>query len=213
MSFGALERSRIYGLLAHVYHHEPSSGFLENLKDPSFLGVLKELGVDLGESLVGENDRILEDLAIEYTRLFLGPGRHIYPYESAYRQEGEGEATDAALEVKRLIEASGLSYTPDYRDPPDHVSVELEFMEKLTEAESKAWEEGDREQTVQFLEFEKRFLADHLAGWVPEFAERVIENASPGFYREMAGLTREYVLADVRGIGQTMAEIQDEGGA
>ena len=214
MTRGAAERSRIYGLLAHVYYHEPTARFLKSFMDPAFLGTLEEIGIDLGEYFHGRSmDEIVEELAVEYTRLFLGPGKHIYPYESAYRDEEDSRGRDAGAEVRSLIQASGLNYAPDYRDAPDHVSIQLEFMEKLTEAEDRAWQEDDADTAIGHLETERRFLRDHLSIWVPEFSERVAADARNSFYREMAVLTRAFVLADADAVEESIEEVRTPGGS
>ncbi|ADC64309.1 cytoplasmic chaperone TorD family protein [Ferroglobus placidus DSM 10642] len=69
----------------------------------------------------------LKDLQTEYTRLFVSsyPTLKCHPYESFYR-EGlvYGEST---VEVREIYESRGLKYTY-LSEPPDHVSVELEFL-------------------------------------------------------------------------------------
>ena len=93
---------------------------------------------------------------------------------------GIGRAT-----AKRLVHlGSGL---------PDHISVELEFMQQVTHAEEKAWEDGDRILALVCLENEKKFIEEHLACWVPIFCEKVIKEAEMSFYREMAGLTQKFL--------------------
>jgi TorA maturation chaperone TorD len=214
MKTGAEERSRIYGLLAHVYYHEPDARFLKSFMEPAFLATLEGIGIDLGEYFRERStEALVEELAVEYTRLFLGPGKHIYPYESAYRSEEDPRGRDAGGEVRNLIQASGLDYAPDYRDAPDHISIQLEFMEKLTEAEGRAWEHEDTDTATGYLEIERRFLRDHLAQWVSEFSERVAANARTSLYREMAVLTREFVLADADAVEESIEEVRTPGGS
>lgn len=201
MTSSTTGRSRIYGLLSNIYYQEPSQRFLRSFKNITFLELLQELGVELDDAFLRTPlPELAEQLAVEYTGLFLGPGPHVYPYESAYGQEERAEGRDVGLEVKRLIAASGLTYAPQYSEAPDHISIQLEFMEKLTEAEAAALDAGDHDRALGFLEFEQRFLDEHLVQWVPQFADKVAERASLSFYREMAGLTKAYVLAEARDI-------------
>lgn len=190
----AIERSCVYGLLSQVYRKEPNREFLRSFREPTFLLSLKELGIELGEYLLERRplEETAEELAIEYTRLFIGPGKHIYPYEFAYCEK-EGAT---AIQIKNLVESCGLKYGSDFHDDFDHISVELEFMEKITEQEAKAWKKKDRKKTFEFLKFEKQFLDKHLTKWVPEFSDKVIKGARLSFYREMAKLTREFILLE-----------------
>jgi TorA maturation chaperone TorD len=194
----AEHRSSIYGFLAAVYRQELTSELLQQMKDNRFQEVLSNLGVKLNNGFLKNPEKeLLENLAIEYTRLFVGPGKHIPPYESVHHekegvQSGQlwGELTG---QVKHIIETSGLEYKSEYTGMPDHISVELEFMQHVIQRETQAWEAGDDETALLCLENEKKFVDEHLLGWIPNFCEKVSEAAEMPFYREMAGLTRSFI--------------------
>ena len=191
-------RSTIYGFLAAIYRQEVSSDLLQQIKDPQFLGVLTKLGIELNNGLFKKPEKeLLEDLAVEYARLFLGPGKHISPHESVHHkmegvQSGQlwGELT---AEVKKIIESSGLEYKTEYTGLPDHISVELEFMQQVILREEQAWQADDKDMVLLCLENEKKFIKEHLVRWVPIFCEKVIQEAELPFYREMAGLTKKFI--------------------
>lgn len=188
--------SRVYGLLSTVFRHEPTADFLREFKAPEWKVVLDDLGIALGEEFFRQPaDRQREDLAVEYTRLFLGPGEHISPHASVHMAEECGFGGllwgEETVRVKRFIEAAGLAYAEDYSGIPDHVSVELEFLEKLAGRESAAWNEGDHDGAQWCVEVERRFLEDHVLKWVPTFCDKVMERAVTPFYAAMAELTKE----------------------
>ena len=193
-----LQRSTVYGCLARIYRKEITSDFLPSIRDPQFLGVLSDLGSELDAAWFERpEDEVIEDLAVEYTRLFLGPDKHISPHESIHHERGDGDWGSfwgaSTVEVKKFIEAAGLQYRDDYRDLPDHISVELEFMQKVTEGERNAWEEGDTDRALYCLNMEKRFLEEHLTKWIPRFCDAVISQAKLPFYREMANITKRFI--------------------
>lgn len=199
----ARQRSNIYGLLATVYRQEVSVDLLRQVKDPQFLGVLSDLGVQLtNDFLQKPEEELLSDLAVEYTGLFLGPGGHISPHESVHHQRGDGQSGmlwgESTAEVKKFIESTGLSYDSDYRGLPDHISVELEFMQQLALREEQAWREEDENGALDCLKIERKFLEQHLIRWVPIFCEKVIELAELPFYREMAALTKNFIEFDLK---------------
>ena len=201
LSQRAKERSNIYSLLSVVYRKEPSQELLKSFKESDYLRLLKEAGVELDKYFDKKPlQELAEELAVEYTRLFIGPGKHIYPYESAYRDEKVSMMSDSALRIKNLIESYGLRYPSDFLDNFDHISVELEFMEKITYAESNAWKRKNFPRAIEALELERRFLDEHLLRWVPAFTEKVIGAARLDFYKEIAKLTKEYVLSESRAI-------------
>jgi TorA maturation chaperone TorD len=191
-------RSSIYGFLAAIYRREMTSDLLKQLKDPSMLGVLSNLGLKLNNGFLEKPEhQLLEDLAVEYARLFIGPGKHISPHESVHHKRDDGQWGQlwgpTTAEVKKFIESTGLSYQSEYTGLPDHISVELEFMQQVLQRQEQAWQADDDETALLCLKNEKKFVDQHLFGWIPDFCEKVIEAAEMPFYREMARLTRSFM--------------------
>jgi TorA maturation chaperone TorD len=194
----AMQRSHIYGLLATFYRQEVTSELLKQIKDPQFLGVFSDLGLELGQDLFQESEEfILEEMALEYARLFLGPGKHISPHESVQLPEEEGGTSQLwgapTVKVKKYIEASGLEYQSEYSGLPDHISVELEFMQHLTLREAQAWEEEGRKGSEFYLKIEKTFIEEHLTHWIPIFCEKVMKETEMPLYKSMAALTKKFI--------------------
>jgi TorA maturation chaperone TorD len=206
----ARHRSNIYGLLATVYQQEITSDLLQQIKDPQFLGVLSDIGLEgIDDFLQSPENELLEDLAVEYTRLFLGPGNHVSPHESVHHQREDGQWGQlwgaSTAEVKNFIETTGLSYSDDFKGMPDHITVELEFMQQLTLHEEQAWKEADADKATAFRNVEKKFIEEHLIHWIPAFCENVIQEAELSFYREIASLTQKYIQfekTEIRKLGE-----------
>ncbi|MDP6787367.1 MAG: molecular chaperone TorD family protein [Rhodospirillales bacterium] len=194
----AVERSNLYGFLASVFREEVSAGLLKSIKEPEFLGALSESGVDIETDFLDRpEEQVLEDLAIEYKALFLGPGGHVSPYESAQIEGGSGLLWGPeTIAVKRYIETAGFHYKPDYHGLPDHIGVELEFMAELAGKEAAAWRDGDVAKASNCLQFEHEFLADHLGAWAPAFCRQTTERAELSFYRDVARLTADFLAAE-----------------
>jgi TorA maturation chaperone TorD len=191
-------RSNIYGLLAAIYRREMTSDLLKQIKDPSMLEVLSDLGIRLNNGFLEKPEhQLLEDLAVEYARLFIGPGKHFSPHESVHHEREDGRWGQlwgpSTAEVKKIIESAGLSYQSEYTGLPDHISVELEFMQQVTLAEEKAWDDGDKNLALAYLGNEKKFIEEHLAEWIPDFCDKVINGAELPFYRVMAELTKKFI--------------------
>ncbi len=83
----------------------------------------------------------------------------------------------------------------------------MEFMKRLTCHEKEAWTREDKETAIRCLEFEKRFVDEHLSQWVPIFCNKVKEETRTAFYREMAELTRQFIDFDSKLIGKNLAII------
>jgi len=196
----ARQRSNIYGLLAVIYREEATAALLRQIKDHQLQGALSNLGVHLkGEFLNVPEEKLIEDLAVEYARLFLGPGKHISPHESVHLREEEGGGLlcgKATVRVKEFIESSGFEYKSDYSGMPDHISVELEFMQDLAKREARAWEDKDNVGALYWLKTEWKFIEEHLLRWVPLFCDKVMKDAELSFYREITRLTKSFIEFD-----------------
>ncbi len=194
----AKQRSNIYGLLSLLFRTEISKQLLEELRSPAFLSILSEMGAELEDDFLKKPEKkLVKDLAVEYARLFVGPGKHISPHESVHHERDDGDWGTlwgkGTVEVKRFIESLGLEYKEEYSGIPDHISVELEFMQRLLEEEASAREKKDDKEIQGFLEVEKLFFERHLISWVPGFCDKVMAMSDISFYREVARVTKYYM--------------------
>jgi TorA maturation chaperone TorD len=206
-------RSTIYGFLAAIYRQEVSSDLLQQIKDPQFLGVLTQLGIELNNGFFKKPDQeLLDALAVEYARLFLGPGKHVSPHESVHHKRDDGQWGqlwgESTAEVKKIIESAGLEYKTEYTGLPDHISVELEFMQQVVLREEQAWQNDDKETALLCQENEKKFVDEHLFCWIPDFCEKVVTEADLPFYREMARLTKTFIEFEK----QELNKLKDDSG-
>ena len=196
-SASALLRSNMYGLLASVFREEPTQTLIRELRGPRLSEVFSAMDIDLGETFLNTSEsETVEILGLEFTRLFIGPGRHISAHESIFA-EMDGDTGSLwgkkTVEVKNFIETTGLGYEPEFNGIPDHVSVELEFMQKLTAWEAEKWEQQDAKNAEYCRSVQRMFLDHHLLCWVPKFCDEVIKQAEIPFYATMAELTKNYM--------------------
>ncbi len=92
--------------------------------------------------------------------------------------------------LKRYSEA-GFSLGSGFRDLPDHIEVEMEFMHLLCEKELESqgeWSPWRRRQ--------EEFVRLHLVPWVYHFADRVEQKSRSPFYKSAALLLREFVSTE-----------------
>jgi len=197
-------RSNIYGLLATVFREEPTETLIRELRSARFSGIFSDMGVELGETFSSHPDpAVAEALGLEFTRLFIGPGNHISAHESIFAEVDDGVSSlwgRKTVEVKNFIETSGLDYEPEFSGIPDHISVELEFMQKLTAWEAEKWTRQDRKNAEYCFTIQRMFLEQHLFCWLPQFCDAVTQQAEVPFYRSMAELTRSYMDFEQEGI-------------
>lgn len=205
------QRSAVFGFLARVFRKELTSSLIGRIKDPAFEQVLSDLGVNLGDKFYTQaEEELLEDLAIEYTRLFLGPGKHISPHESIHHERDDGKWGqlwgDSTVEVKKFVESLGLKYKESDTSIPDHISVEMEMMQKLIEREQQAWGEEKVEEALYCLKAERMFIDDHLIKWIPQFCNKVEAEAEMTFYSEMAKVTKDFIVLEQGSLDSYISE-------
>ncbi len=195
----ARERSGLYGFLAEVFRAEPSPDLLHRIKDADFAKVLAAAGAHLGEELARQREGVLlEDLAVEYTRLFLGPGRHVRPYAATYL-DGAGASLcgPTTVWVRDFMERAGFALAPGHRNLPDHVFVELEFMARMAAREAEAVAAGDTATANRSRRIQREFLETHLGRWMPRFCGCAAEHAELSFYRELARLAGHFLDSEL----------------
>jgi TorA maturation chaperone TorD len=99
----------------------------------------------------------------------------------------------STLDVQGLYRAADFDVDEDFRELPDHVAVELEFLYLLLYREHEARVGGDETGLKAVLDLRKRFLAGHLGAWIPKFAAAVKQNTQCDFYRQLAELSEAVV--------------------
>lgn len=128
-----------------------------------------------------------EDLSVEYARLFVGPFElKAPPYGSVYLDHERRVMGDSTIEVIRLYGEAGLTIDEDFKELPDHIAVELEFMYYLTYQEVKALEKGEAEMVSRARETRELFLNQYFRTWVPRFCEKIKEGTDNSFYTALA---------------------------
>jgi TorA maturation chaperone TorD len=144
----------------------------------------------LGEAFAGEG---MENLLIDYARIFLGPTDALArPYGSVW-MGGDGLMQDSTMAVLALYQEGGFELDESFREPPDHVAAELEFLYLLIFRENQARQAGRSEELAAIDGLRRRFLRDHLEAWIVPFTAAVGGGAQTTFYRELAKLTKRFV--------------------
>ena len=194
----AMERAKLYGLLANLFRREPGPDLLNQLRDPGFHDLLSETGIDLGDEFFSDPlDDVRDRLQVEYTFLFLGPGKHISPHESVQLKRGRGilwgEETSI---VKQFMAAAGFNLDETANEIPDHIGVELEFLSHLSTKEAEAWQAGDHQAAAAALGWQHRFVSNNIGKWVGRFCREVEAAAETPFYAEFAKLLRSFIAGE-----------------
>jgi len=179
-------------------YYQPGPEFSEEKVFDSMLGAANLIDPNLamqarrlGEEFAAE---ALEDLLVDYTRLFLGPTDIIAkPYGSVWLDDRKNLMGDSTMAVVELYKEAGFEIDQSFRELPDHVAAELEFLYLLIHRENEARQTGATETLGTINGLKKRFLAEHLGRWIGPFTAAVGNGARSAFYRELARLTERFV--------------------
>lgn len=161
----------LYRFCAQSMQYPDPEWFSENYLS-SLYGLLDALnGREEKKILQAEFNRsknILEDLQVEYTRLFINGAPHVAapPYGSVYLEKTlRGKYSDEILLYYRSL---GYNLTEN-ADLPDSLIHQLEFLSFLAEDKNR--------------ESEEEFLARFFLPWFSIFASIVNKEAQHPFYR------------------------------
>ena len=190
-------RADLCRLLAACYY-EPGPEFAEEKVFDAMRDAATRVDPDLAAQARRVGDAFaaasLEELLVDYTRLFLGPVHALArPYGSVWLEADKGLMQGSTMAVLALYAEGGFEIADGFRELPDHVAAELEFLYVLLFKSAQARQSGDSESLAAMAGLRRRFLDQHLGVWVGPFAAAVKVGAQCAFYRELAGLTERFV--------------------
>lgn len=196
----AAARASLCSLLAQALNY-PDKDLVEHLCRGDHLGeilyALTVLGItgpeeDLktlqGEYTAPKVDQaaLLLEIEKDYTWMCFAskPRRLVYLFESVYN---EGKLFDeSTFQIARLYYEAGLKVDENFRLPPDHIAVELEFMAFLSFKEMDGIKAGDRRIEEYAEALQKKTLHEHLQNFALIVAENLSKHAKTGFYQGIA---------------------------
>lgn len=193
----ALAREDLCRLVAACYY-EPESAFAEEGVFDSLLAAARLVDDALVPNAQALGDAFrttdLPALLLDYTRLFLGPMEILAkPYGSVWLDAEKTLMGDSTLALLELYREAEFEMDDEFKELPDHIAVELEFLYLIIFRENEARLSGDSAQLAATLSLRQRFLAQHLGAWANQFTSTVQARAQCGFYRTLAGLTADVI--------------------
>jgi TorA maturation chaperone TorD len=206
-------REMLYLFLSRAFSKEAdeallwnASEILNSLEDLSDLPeISQEENIQSGKNLLRgffkeiegkEQEKVLTDLSREYAASFLGVGeRTVALCESIYQYQSSSLFQESYFEVKERYKEIGMEKSDDFKDPDDHLSVELALMAHLCRLTINA-SGNNSGKLLYYLKSQEEFLKQHLIQWVPELSEGLKETTHSTFYRSMAHLVDGFIKMD-----------------
>ncbi len=201
--FLAHEHSRmdVYRFLANLFHL-PNENLKQNWVRLSntintFFEETAQHVLVMQKDLDGIDD--LAGLKIDYARLFVGPYTlSAPPYGSVYLEGKRLVMGNSTVDAQKRYRNAGLDIAKDFKEAPDHITVELEFMHFLIFKEIEAAGHSNMEAFGHYLREQQAFLEVHLGVWQSEFTEKVIANSATEFYKALAKTTNIFLKQDLQ---------------
>ena len=202
--FISCERKRgdSYRLLSACFYPPKKELYIEENLFENLSMLLKTVAQDavifsteMGKVIQNYSD---EDLAVEYAKLFMGPYEiKAAPYGSVYLDQGRRVMGNSTMEVIKIYQEEGLSMDQEFKELPDHIAVELEFMNYIIYKEIDAYAKSKIEDVRKGLQNQEIFMRKFLWTWVPDFTKAIIENSNNHFYTNLAKCTEAFIKADM----------------
>ncbi len=166
------ERAAIYRLLSAMWSDPPSA---DDLRAFALVQDESRPWAALREAVVGAT---ADDLAVQFTQLFVGPKNHLPPLQSVWlEQQLEGES---AASTRRYGEVLGID------NASDHLGSQLQMMAIILDAETP-------DPAIQ-SELAMCFFRDHLS-W-PAILLDAVAQRGDAFYQSVSRLTRDFLESE-----------------
>jgi TorA maturation chaperone TorD len=113
-------------------------------------------------------------------------------HESQYRSGGEQVRSDGIRDLVNRYNNVGLTVGVGSAVPPDHISVQLEYLAVLCDLEATGWNDEDPRQAVRALRLIRTHLQKHLCWWLPGFERNISLRAPESIYLRAAQAATEF---------------------
>lgn len=191
-------RLELVDFLIEAFHDTPDEAFVANLLDGDLdtpgesVNDDLDAGFDRLHEFVDENEGrdaadVTDELAKEYTRLFVGPRPPVMAHETYYREDEDFLGSGLAA-VEASYSAAGWGAPEEVGHESDFISVELLFLRDLIDRQFAGKEEA--------VGFERVFLDDHLNTWLDAMLEELADETDDHFYVAAGRLLRGFVALE-----------------
>lgn len=202
-------RSDIYRALSSCYN-PPEKGISDVLKRlEAGLRATGSNAISQVVMMLSELDTgvTVGDLKVQFAKLFVGPYQLLAPPFGSIYLDGKHQIMgDSTLDVVKRYYAAGLTVDESFKNPPDHISAELEFMYILIIEELNCLHKGCADEAAVWLVRQFEFLNSHIGQWMDAFTGLIIKNTQLPYFRYLAIATHQFIKEEMQWLGETMAD-------
>lgn len=210
-SLTARERGQLYHFLELALAHPGEGGheyFSQLNTEQEFIkvyseelqteAVFAEKGVPAAKKFfTGLRGMSYEQAEGAYIALFTNNYPHLPcpPYGSLFTAIDSEKRLEEMLAIKEFYQKHGVDMADSFDDLPDHLCVELEFMQLLCFREREAADGGDLELVAGVRAAEGEFLDRYLLPFATRLAELAVASVPDNPYSDLLEASRCFLLA------------------
>lgn len=189
-------RGNCFKLLGACFYEPEKQLFMEeqvcenlvHILEQSSLGAAKAAN-EMSLALVNYSQ---EQLSIDHAALFVGPFELIAaPYGSVFKEKNRQLMGKTTVDVMKFYADAGLAV--DEKEPPDHISIELEFMYFLCMNEAEAVSSNSPLEASKYRTLQVQFFRSAL-GWIPDFCNTIKNGTKNLFYLALADCLARFMI-------------------
>ncbi|SFB98316.1 TorD/DmsD family molecular chaperone [Tropicimonas isoalkanivorans] len=204
----AMARGQIYSFLELAFGHPAEKGieyFRQEFVERSLHQTLGKLDLPsaFDEGMFKCFDRFFKNIREssiqriegDYIKLFSSnyPIIPCPPYGSLFTVD-ETKRLEEMAAVKEAYQESGMTLSDKHEELPDHLGVELEFLQYLSFRESESLQDREEEIVKFWRDKQAHFLARFVVPFVTQMA-LIAEKAEPdNIYSDLVGAIRHFVV-------------------
>lgn len=211
-TFEAILANRVllYKFFHKTFGREPDAAYMALFDNDAIAQALALLSTSEDDALAkaaafltGQREKnadpdYLPQLRNEYMRLFVGPQKLVAPpWESVYRSHQGLLFQESTLTIREIYRRQGFEAEGYPRVPDDSLSLELDFMGRISERALGAIKEDNADALREALSVCESFLRVHLLYWVPMMMERMQSSAFRLFYPQMVKILLSFMELDL----------------
>ena len=172
-----------YHLLERLWLSEVDGPLLQELQQGSLESLADELSIPISDA---PQEVTLENLAVAYCQLLIGPANHVPPYQSVWTK-GQFQSA-ATTSMQAYLEVVGEE--PGDSSMIDHLGIQLRVMRHIISALALC--DGDTQRYVELHAMATQFFHDHLT-WPTKFLETAQQATASSFYQGLARVTTDFL--------------------
>lgn len=172
-----------YQLLQRLWLSEIDGPLLAELQHGSLADLAQELEIPIDH---GPPELVLEDLAVAYCHLLLGPANHVPPYQSVWT-EGQFQSA-ATTSMQSYLEIVGEQ--PSDSSMVDHLGIQFSVMTRIISELATCPPGTPRYSELHAMA--QQFYHDHLS-WPTKFLAAAQQATESPFYQGVARITAVFL--------------------